>query len=526
MGLCQDRPRGAACKVTIDALRWMVVVVWLVLVGILVRSHFAGDRPLGDTSGVPETIVSEARDVSEEAWMGVYMRDRKIGYTHHKVTATDDGYRIEERSLLRVTVLDTAQTVQFAAGGTTGRDFSLREFDVSLRSGVGDLAVSGRVAERGVIVEMDVGKETRTEELPLDGPIYLPVGARRSLFVSGMEAGRQVRVQVFDPSTMQSQPVVLRVEERVALDWNGETVQAWRVRESFRGIETVIWLDDEGRALREEGPMGLVTIRESAERAVGAGWGDDGGLDLMAAVAIPVKHTLAAPRDQRSLVLRLAGENGVRPPDDARQSYRDGVVRIVREDPTGLPSFVLPYAGGEWRGDLRATTFLQSDHPKVRDKAAAILAGESDARRAAELLRAWVYGNLEKVPVASIPNALQVLEMGRGDCNEHAVLLASLARAAGIPARVVAGAVYVDGVFLYHAWNELWLGEQWLSADAAFDQMPVDATHLKLVSGGPEDHVAMLPVIGRLSIEILSEDSAGGYEPQPPADKAVALERK
>ena len=95
--------------------------------------------------------------------------------------------------------------------------------------------------------------------------------------------------------------------------------------------------------------------------------------------------------------------------------------------------------------------------------------------------------------MASIPNALQVLETRAGDCNEHAVLFAALARAVGLPARVVAGVVYADGAFLYHAWDEVWLGSGWLSVDPTFDQMPVDATHVKLVEGGPETHAALVP---------------------------------
>ena len=90
-----------------------------------------------------------------------------------------------------------------------------------------------------------------------------------------------------------------------------------------------------------------------------------------------------------------------------------------------------------------------------------------------------------------------MLRTRRGDCNEHAVLLAALARAAGIPARVVAGAVYADDGFYYHAWNELWLGA-WVSADAVFDQMPADATHVKLVEGGPERHLALAELVGQL----------------------------
>ena len=94
--------------------------------------------------------------------------------------------------------------------------------------------------------------------------------------------------------------------------------------------------------------------------------------------------------------------------------------------------------------------------------------------------------------------------MGEGDCNEHSVLYAALARAAGLPTRVAAGIVYLDGAFLYHAWNEVWLGERWVAVDPTFDQFPADATHIKLVEGGPEVHDRLLQVIGRLSVDILS----------------------
>ena len=137
-----------------------------------------------------------------------------------------------------------------------------------------------------------------------------------------------------------------------------------------------------------------------------------------------------------------------------------------------------------------------------------ILGDERDAKRAAVRLNDWVYGHLRKVPTISIPNALQVLDMGEGDCNEHATLLAALGRAAGLPTRVVAGAVYLDGAFLYHAWCEIWLG-RWVSIDPAFHQFPADATHVKFVNGDMDEQVAMLGIIGRLGIEVIADDATG-----------------
>ena len=97
---------------------------------------------------------------------------------------------------------------------------------------------------------------------------------------------------------------------------------------------------------------------------------------------------------------------------------------------------------------------------------------------------------------------LEALDTKRGDCNEHAVLFTALARAAGLPSRVAAGVVYLDNAFYYHAWSEVWLGE-WVAVDPAFRQFPADATHLKFIQGGPEEHLALLKVIGQVGMEVV-----------------------
>jgi transglutaminase-like putative cysteine protease len=104
--------------------------------------------------------------------------------------------------------------------------------------------------------------------------------------------------------------------------------------------------------------------------------------------------------------------------------------------------------------------------------------------------------------VLSIPNALETLTHRVGDCNEHAVLLAALARAAGIPTQIEAGLVYLRGRFYYHAWNALFLGK-WITADAVMGKMPADVTHIRLVRGEADRQIDLMGVIGQLQLEIV-----------------------
>jgi hypothetical protein len=296
----------------------------------------------------------------------------------------------------------------------------------------------------------------------------------------------------------------ITVEARERVPDTDPGVDAWRVAEEFRGLHTTAWIDASGAVWREEGPMGFVLVRQNAEQATADDWATQTALDVVASAAVPVARPIGDARHRMTLKLRLSGVDLDELPSDGEQMRDGAVVTVTRPPLSTLQSYVLPYTGTDYKEELAATAFLQSDHPRIRSTARTAIGEEHDALRAAQRLNDWVYRRLRKVPTISIPNALQVLDMGEGDCNEHAVLLAALARAAGIPTRVVAGAVYLDGAFLYHAWCEVWLG-QWVPIDPAFHQFPADATHIKFVVGGPEKHLAMLSVIGRLHIDVLDD---------------------
>lgn len=485
-------------------VRIAIVAVWAVLLIALARSHLPGSSP--GTSTDPGTLPLPSAAAADEQWSGIYLRGAKIGYAHSRLTPRDDGLHIEETSVMRLTVLDREQTVRFSLTAEANPDFTVRTLAAALSSDLGTFNVRGRVEGKRLLLDMQTGTEHSEQTIPLDEPLFLPAAARVRLASAGLRAGMQTTVRVFDPSAMQHQPMTITVVEPQDLVIDGISVPAWKLRESFRGIESEVWIDAEGRMLRERGAMDLEVVRESRQTATHEGWAD-APVDLMGVVAIPVAQPIEQARERQHLAVRLGGLSGVAVPSDARQQLTDDVL-VIRRESIPTESHPLPYTGAQWATDLEPTAFLQSDHARVRAAARAAVGDARDARSAAERLRTWVYTTLEKRPAATIPNALQVLEMGAGDCNEHAVLFAALARAAGLPARVVAGVVYQDGAFLYHAWNEVWLGDRWVSVDPAFDQMPADVTHLKLVEGGPDTHTALLPLIGSLSIQVLP-DSAG-----------------
>jgi transglutaminase-like putative cysteine protease len=113
----------------------------------------------------------------------------------------------------------------------------------------------------------------------------------------------------------------------------------------------------------------------------------------------------------------------------------------------------------------------------------------------------WVYNNVEKAATLSIPNALDVLETRKGDCNEHSTLFAALARAAGIPTKIVLGVVFLEEKFYYHAWDEVFVGS-WIAVDPTLGQVPADASHIKFIEGDLSKTFEIIKVVGNIKLEI------------------------
>jgi hypothetical protein len=477
-------------------IRIAIVVVWLVLIGGLLRERWTAPPP------VP-MVTARATLPAGEQWMNVYHQNKKIGYVQQRSQPTDGGFEFEERSLLRLVVMENPQTVRTIITGRTAADYALQQFSFELSSGVGTLRVHGTVGDHSLQLTLATGAEESTQQIPLAGPIYLPATLRNLVASEELRAGRQFDVQVFDPSVMKDATTRITVERQEPVPQSDPAQVAWRVREEYKGIRTTAWIDDQGTTLREEGPMGLVLRRTEQHDAIQAGWSGGDALDLVQTVAIPVTHTIDQPREVSVLQVRLRGVDLDQIPSDERQQRTGDTWTISRENLQQVVSYPLPYADAAQQAELVATPFLQIDHPRVRAAAAEALGGERDAVHAVNRLLLWIHGYMKQVITLSLPNALQVLDERQGDCNEHAILFAALARAAGLPARVAAGVVYLEGAFYYHAWNEVWLG-RWVSVDPVFNQFPADPTHIKLVQGGPEEHVALLPVMGRVGIDVLA----------------------
>ena len=266
----------------------------------------------------PANLATDlARYGSTAVWRGVYYRGEKIGFTVSQTTRTEDGFELQEDGRLQMNLLgqDTAATIRTTARVDTS--FMLRSFDFSLDPGTGPITVKGtldRPAQPGgtyrLTLAIDSGGGTRTETRELPEAPVLSLNLSRLLANGGLVPGTsRTRGRCSIPATLQSAVMTVSVGDRGVVRANDTVMPAFRVETEFRGLTTTSWVTDTGEVVREESPLGLMTIRESPERARGLAVPGRVQADLLqlAAIVPAMRGRIDEPRDVRRIRLRLDG---------------------------------------------------------------------------------------------------------------------------------------------------------------------------------------------------------------------------
>ena len=328
---------------------------------------------------------------------------------------------------------------------------------------------------------------------------YLPVLADLACASMEWEPGQVRTFQTFDPASgivLQSTAACSTFEEIVLL---GDTVTAALLELSQMGTRNSVWVF-EGQIVKEvETGLGMVMTRVPP--------GQSGQVlatrDLYEVFSVSTTP-ITSPRSTGTRTYILEGEIDwdlfdldlppVQEASGCTLTVTTGIPGLVQPFPPSVPEELLQYTVPE--------AMIQCDDPTLAALADSITAGSSDSWEAARRISSWVDGAVENSPTVSLPSAVDVMDNLRGDCNEHTILMVALARAAGLPARVCAGIVYIDRAFGYHAWPMVWVGE-WVEMDPTFGQYVADATHLVLATGSLESQYVINTAIGRLSVREL-----------------------
>jgi len=467
---------------------------------------------------------SSERQQDWEAWDVYLLQDQRIGYGHTSESRGVEQGRpvVRTQTLNHMAIKRSGQTTvqEIVAQSVETPDGRLIRFDCEMRMGQNPIRTTGQV--RNGRLELETHGPTSSRDSiawPVDagGPIAVEQSLRRCPMLPG---GRR-EVKTLMVGFNQPAVVELVAKKYEPVELSSGVHDLLRIETTTRMadgqvIEGVVWTDRTGESLKTAcSTMNMETRR--ATKAEALEMGDVAELDLLPSMIVridPPKVDLHRAKRARYRVTLDDGDPAAALATGPSQSVRsldahtaEVTVHAIRP---GL-SDGNPTAPAEkpTDDDLRPNSYIESDDPQIVAEAQKVAGEETDPWRVALALERYVHREIKQKNFSqAFSTAAETLRSREGDCTEHAVLLAALCRARGIPARVAIGLVYMQGqaAFGYHMWTEVFSDGRWIPLDGTLALGGIGAGHLKIGQSnlhGATAHGAFLPVvqlIGRLKI--------------------------
>lgn len=496
------------------------------------------------------TCATAASRTTFTRWYAVLMDGQQVGWSRTKVAQSDQPASITTSTRMKIAIRRGPVTMQMAIENTfvetpDGKPIKARSIQRFGQTSVSQIMHFNDDSIEWVTRQGTL-KQRREIPLPKVPPGqdasntpwgWLPPAAAQRLIAQRLAEGAPLfHYWSLDPG-LGIEPV--RVETRVIgpqdVEVFGKVVPAIAADSSVSKLPDMVTrehLDAQGWAVKSHLSMGpgmtLTIIQADKELATAKVQPPE----LLASTLIKPDKPLHNPRGLRSAVYELSlpetdGEPATAPPSWPSSGYQrverplGSAARIVVDLDQPTP----PADDTPTDANLAVTAMLNGTDPVIKrlvKQATRGAATDASTARRAELIRAFVRDFISAKDLSvGLATASEVARTAQGDCTEHAVLLAAMLRAAGIPSRTVSGLIYIDefvgqaDVFAYHMWAQAWLDDagnapgRWVDLDATLDRQPFDAAHIALSTSDMADDammndlIVMVPLIGRLKIKVV-----------------------
>ena len=446
-----------------------------------------------------------------EYWTGIVFNGEKIGFTHFTIRKGPEPGSQEIRSEATFTLrfLGIEKKINLKSRDVVSNDLTLAEFAYEYQIDGSELKVTGRRIGAELAATIVTGGKPMEQRLAVDGKVYPSSVIALYPVVHGLEVGREFRYRVYNGETQTFHDVTQSIAGHESSDlFEGN---AFKVQTAMGGQRVTTWIGHDGRPVFELAMHGaMISALE-----------DSGAAQRYLALASLnkkeslIEYSLVRPdrpiENPRGVsVMRVALQGTeMLPPSDGAQRCSARAAEVfceMKRASAGTDAGAAP-APARY---LQPSVTVQSTDPAIRRLAAEIVAGSPSMNERIARIVQWLQENVEKAPL-DVFSALDVLASRKAECQGHAYLYIALARAAGIPTRMVNGLVYSQdyGGFLYHSWAESLAGGAWRAVDPTFGQIAADATHIKLLEGESlADLMPLMDWVGKVRIRVLNIEHA------------------
>jgi hypothetical protein len=474
-----------------------IVGIWVVLMGMLVADRYF---PGGATDVTEALRIAPAES---DDWFMIRIGGSYSGYGRSRQFRREDHWMLRDELNLSLNLQGQVKPIRIFTESNLDDQFRLISFRLKLSSGIISFEQKGHMDGRDLLLEMPTSKGGGVKRMKLYESPRISRSLGLPVPLTGLQVGQEIHMPIFDPLDGNKWDGVIKVLEKADLEIGGTKVEAWRVRASLRSLELTMWVDDQGRLLKGQMPLGITVTRSDKAEIMREMHATRELPDMISLTAVPLEGHIPERADLKLVRLQIeGGKNWPIPTDEFRQSLKNSEISITRE---AVPqsTYTLPCKDPKMEQYLTSSRFLRSDSDAIVQKAKEIVGGETDPVKAAALINKWVFNYLKKVPTPSVPDAYTILQTKQGDCNEHAVLAVSLARAVGLPAQIAVGLIHAEDAFYYHAWAVYWAGDRWFTGDPLMNRLPIGPSYVTLLYGDVDKHVNVLSFLGQLKLKVL-----------------------
>lgn len=472
--------------------------------------------------------VGHADDIDTETWDRMHISGVRSGHAHTqtKTVAVDGVTRIETHGTSEVKIKRGPTTIEIVSSTVTWEkpDGTLLRIEaLSKMSSVETKAVYTFDAGTLTVETAQMG-QTRKVESKIEQDLVGPAFAERETAKLAGTTDKTVTYRTYQPEYQTSTRITITSKglEKTEIH-DGSTVEATRLDTAVASIpmmKPTTWIDASGKTVKvsmKMAGMQFDTYRvKSQAEARGTGEVAKDSPDLFQRSLIIENDPIPVPRrlDRAWVTVRVRGDDGKLPAIhalgyDVTRTDDGLVVRADRVVPPSGKQGLRPLASvpDDLDDAMAPSSMIQSDADEIVKIAKEVVGDTTNAWEAAQKLERWVFENMtQKNFSVAFGSALEACRTREGDCTEHAVLLAALCRAAGIPARVVMGVEYVYGIWGGHAWNDVWIDGAWYQLDATngfgfVDPLHLPMAHMTMKEGGASEFVQLIGSLGHLDVD-------------------------
>ncbi|MFY9233602.1 MAG: transglutaminase-like domain-containing protein [Fimbriimonadaceae bacterium] len=458
-------------------------------------------------------LLATSLGFAQESYFGVYLGAAKLGYVSYsqkqELYQGKLARRVDSKNVINAGMLGQGMSMRMSSTSWSTLQNRPIRMRFLLESGGRTQLTDAVFAGSKILVTSDNSgkKDRKTLIIPSGGEVIDdPILA---LLADGAARGAKKVAYVLDPMTISLVKTTSVLKGRAKVVVNGRSIDATLIELEDPRSPMKLYVSAKGDLIKAEGPVGIAMIPESKAQALGSNsTGYEPSTDLAISSSIKTDKPIGDPNELKRLVMRVSGQDLSRLPSDSHQTVTkkgaSWIVDVHPPDSSSRPSVTISQAAKAQPKWVKPSTHVASGDAEIRALAKRLIGKKARVLEAAQAIRRHV--NSIMTPNAGIGvlrNAAEVLKTKEGVCRDYAILTAALMRAANIPTRLTSGLVYMDGMFYYHAWVEVFEGKEWIGLDSTQPYDQINPSHVKLSQGNVED-AFVFTFFDKVKLEVLT----------------------